>query len=77
MTCQLTSTSGTLLGQNKVPKILFWYLPTSALGNAAITSHLTMMVGRQEGHPTCKKMSGGVLAWLSIWSEVQTCIRPS
>ena len=22
-------------------------------------------------------MSGGVLAWLSVWSEVQTCIRPS
>ena len=21
--------------------------------------------------------SGGVLAWLSVWSEVQTCIRPS
>jgi len=20
---------------------------------------------------------GGVLAWLSVWSEVQTCIRPS
>jgi len=24
-----------------------------------------------------KKLSGGVLAWLSVWSEVQTCIRPS
>ena len=31
-------------------------------------------VGRQEGHPACKKQSGGVLAWLSVWSEVQTCI---
>ena len=38
---------------------------------------LTLLVGRQEGHPACKKLSGGVLAWLSIWSEVQTCIRPS
>jgi len=35
------------------------------------------LVGRQEGHPACKKLSGGVLAWLSVWSEVQTCIRPS
>ena len=26
---------------------------------------------------TVKKLSGGVLAWLSVWSEVQTCIRPS
>ena len=27
--------------------------------------------------PACKKLSGGVLAWLSVWSEVQTCIWPS
>ena len=40
-------------------------------------SALTLLVGRQEGHPTCKKLSGGVLAWLSVWSEVQTCIWPS
>jgi len=33
--------------------------------------------GRQEGHPACKKQSGGVLAWLSVRSEVQTCIWPS
>ena len=34
-------------------------------------------LGRQEGHPAFKKLSGGVLAWLSVWSEVQTCIWPS
>ena len=28
-----------------------------------------LLVGRQEGHPACKKLSGGVLAWLSIWRE--------
>jgi len=33
---------------------------------------LTLFVGRQEGHPACKKLSGGMLAWLSVWSEVQT-----
>ena len=38
-------------------------------------SALTLLVGRQEGHPACK--SGGVLAWLSVWSEVLTCIWPS
>jgi len=32
------------------------------------------LLGRQEGHPASKKLSGGVLAWLSVWSEVQTCI---
>ena len=40
-------------------------------------SALTLLVGRQEEHPVCKKLSGGVLAWLSVWSEVQTCIWPS
>jgi len=39
---------------------------------------LTLLVGQQEGHPACKKkLSGGVLAWLSAWSKVQTCILPS
>ena len=32
---------------------------------------------QQEGHPACKKVSGGVSAWLSVLSEVQTCIWPS
>jgi len=40
-------------------------------------SVLMLLVGRQEVHPACKKLSGGVLAWLSVWSELQTCIRPS
>jgi len=31
-------------------------------------SALTLLVGRQEGHPAFKKLSGGVLAWLSVWS---------
>jgi len=31
-------------------------------------SALTLLVGRQEGHPACKKQSGGVLACLSVWS---------
>ena len=40
-------------------------------------SALMLLVGRQEGHPACKKLSGEVLAWLSVWSKVQTCIWPS
>ena len=40
-------------------------------------SALALLVEWQEGHPTCKKLSGGVLAWLSVWSEVQTCMLPS
>jgi len=38
-------------------------------------SALMLLVGWQEGHPACKKLSGGVLAWLYVWSEVQiVCI---
>jgi len=33
-------------------------------------SALTLLPGRQEGHPACKKLSGGVLAWLFVWSDV-------
>ena len=43
-------------------------------------SALTLLVGRQEGHPArknVKKQSGGVLVWLSVWSKVQTCIWSS
>ena len=32
-------------------------------------SALTLLVGWQKVHSACKKMSGGVLAWLSVWSE--------
>jgi len=36
---------------------------------------LTLLVGRQEEHPACRKLSDEVLAWLSVWSEVQiVCI---
>ena len=38
---------------------------------------LTLLVWWQEGHPACKKLSGEVLALLSVWSEVQTCIGPA
>jgi len=33
-------------------------------------SALTLLVGRQEEHPACKKLSGGVLAWLSVWCRL-------
>jgi len=35
-----------------------------------------LLVGQQEGHPACKNLSGVVLAWLSVWIEVQTCKWP-
>ena len=42
-----------------------------------VFSALTLLVGWQEGHPAGRKLSGGAMAWLSVWSEVQTCIWPS
>ena len=47
------------------------------LGILCAFSALTLLVGRQEGHPACKKLSSGMLAWLSVWGEVQICIWPS
>jgi len=40
-------------------------------------SALMLLVGWQEGHPACKKLSYEVLVWLSVWSEVQTCTCPA
>jgi len=28
-----------------------------------------LLVGQQEGHPAYKKLSGGMLAWLSVWAR--------
>jgi len=43
------------------------FTPAVSLTISAFSA-LTLLVGRQEGHPACKKLSGGVLAWLSVWS---------
>jgi len=66
---------------------LMWHTMTANFNSKVVTrftaklvavfnafSALTLLVGRQEGHPACKKLSDGVLALLSVWSEVQTCI---
>ena len=34
-------------------------------------SALTLLAECQEGHRACKKLSDEVLAWLSVWNEVQ------
>jgi len=50
------------------------YLQVSCRLLFIAASALTLLVGRQEGHPAPKKLSGGVLAW---HGEMQTCIWPS
>ena len=73
-------------GSNEInPLILVYYIGKRCLDKTvcilfvsfAAFSALTLLVGWQEGHPACKKLSGEVLAWLSVWSDVQTCIWPS
>jgi len=36
-----------------------------------------LMVGRLEGHPACKNLSGELLAWLSVWSECRLAYGPA
>jgi len=58
-------------------KLLYYIYIYFTFNYTIAFSALTVLVGLQEGHPACKKLSGGVLAWLSVWSEVHTCIWPS
>ena len=43
----------------------------NASSQCSAFSALMLLVGQQEEHSACKKLSGGVLAWLSVCSEVQ------
>jgi len=40
-------------------------------------SALTLLVGRQEGHPACRKLSGEVLAWLSVAVRCRLTYHPA
>jgi len=51
-----------------IHSILFILLPSV---------HWRCWLGDRKGIRPVKKLSAGVLAWLSVWSEVQTCIWPS
>jgi len=60
-------------------RILFYVLmPFRIYGNIMTPSVLwRCWLGGRKGIRPVKKLSSGVLAWLSVWSEVQTCIWPS
>jgi len=80
--CTIELSSNTLLP--RVIVVCGWYVITFTKEDVVFAclslsafSALMLLIGRQEGHPACKKLSGGVLAWLSVWNEVQTCIWPS
>ena len=57
-------------------------VPTCLSVTTVVCQSVCLFVCRSEARftkylTTVLRLSGGVLAWLSVWSEVQTCIRPS
>jgi len=62
---------------NELSEIHWWDFWFMLLLVFIAVSALTLLVGWQEGHRACKKLSGELLVWLSVWNVVQTCIRPS
>ena len=63
--------NGSILRQNEAYRAIFCTLKTTSSFIFLLPvvwfsfSALTLLVGWQEGHPACKKLSGGMLAWLS------------
>ena len=56
--------------------LLMFLTPSNFVLFFSAFSALTLLVGRQEGHPTCKNWV--VRYWHgSLWGEVQVCIWPS
>ena len=67
---------------NHSPRPITWPVVSASICNilsnmCVAFSALTLLVGQQEGHPACKKLSAGMLVWLSVWSKIPTCIWPS
>jgi len=36
-----------------------------------------LLAGQQEGQPACKKLTGGVLVWLSVWARCRFAYGPA
>jgi len=78
VTTVLQPTYSSLLSPHTHGRIICRW-PSSGFSAIAFSA-LTLLVGWQEGHPACKKLSGGMLArlfCLGPWGEVQICIWPS
>jgi len=57
---------------------LLWWAYENKLSGYLLPSVLwCCWLGSRKGIQSVKKLSGGVLAWLSVCSEVQTCTRAS
>ena len=55
---------GTLGRDTGLQLLMLLFFPFLQIGTIAFSA-LMLLVGCQEGHPACKKLSGGMLAWLS------------
>jgi len=74
--CHLQGTTGLAvapsLGELSVRQCPAWLSSPSFFFHCLFSyafSALTLLAGQQEGHSACKKLSGGVLAWLSVWTR--------
>jgi len=47
------------------------------MGKECAFSALMLLVGQQEGHPACKRLSGGVLVWLSVTARCRLAYGPA
>jgi len=74
--CQSTEGSNTEDKSNSKVNVIQYTSTIIRIHDGAFSA-LTLLVGWQEGHPACKKLSAGLLTWLSVWIEVQTCIGPA
>jgi len=45
--------------------------PLTFMWDYYASNAFTLLVGHQEEHPACKKLSDDMLVWSSVWSEVQ------
>jgi len=56
---------------NKISVYLSFFIVFGRAGFKCVEALGRIIIGRQEGHPACKKQSGWVLVWLSDWSKEQ------
>jgi len=62
----------------KAGSLLNYFYFAICIVTALAFNALTLLVGLHKEHPVCKKLSDELLAWLSLWSEVQMiCIWSS
>jgi len=60
-----------------LPAAYAFSLYSTVLTSICAFSALTLLVGRQKGHLPAKKLSGGVLAWLSVWARGRFAYSPA